>query len=101
MRLYSTTSYYICPRCNVTMEREFIAYCDRCGQCLNWKNYRGLFVLTGTFNGNTYEWQAGRQLKRIDMHTLVGQDGVDATDGIDDASGTVICITFSKEKLHK
>jgi len=35
------------------------------------------------------------------MNTLVGQNGVDATDGIDDASGTVIRITFSKEKLHK
>lgn len=29
------------------------------------------------------------------MRTLVGQDGVDASDGIDDASGTVIRITFS------
>ena len=29
------------------------------------------------------------------MRTLVGQDGVDAMDGIDDASGTVIRITFS------
>lgn len=29
------------------------------------------------------------------MRTLVGQDGVDATDGIDNASGTVLGITFS------
>lgn len=47
------------------------------------------------FNGNTYEWQTGKQLKRIDMRTLVGQEGIDATDGIDNASGTVLCITFS------
>ena len=32
--------FYICPRCHVTMEREFMSYCDRCGQCLDWKGYR-------------------------------------------------------------
>ena len=46
LRLYSTTSYYICPRCNVTMEREFMAYCDRCGQSLNWKNYKMAVIVT-------------------------------------------------------
>ena len=38
LRQYRLASYYLCPRCNVTMEREFMAYCDRCGQCLGWKN---------------------------------------------------------------
>ena len=32
--------YYMCPRCQITVEREFMAYCDRCGQCLNWSGYR-------------------------------------------------------------
>ncbi len=32
-------SYYVCPRCQITMEREFMRYCDRCGQCLNWSQY--------------------------------------------------------------
>ena len=27
--------YYVCPRCKVTMEREFQSYCDRCGQALD------------------------------------------------------------------
>jgi len=31
------TSFYVCPRCHITVEREFMAYCDRCGQCLDWK----------------------------------------------------------------
>ena len=26
-----------CPRCNVIIERFFQSYCDRCGQCLDWK----------------------------------------------------------------
>jgi uncharacterized paraquat-inducible protein A len=34
------TGYYVCPRCDITLDREFMAYCDRCGQCLNWKGYR-------------------------------------------------------------
>ena len=29
--------YYVCPRCHVTMEREFMHFCDRCGQHLDWK----------------------------------------------------------------
>ena len=32
--------YYICPRCNVSMEREFTSFCDRCGQALDWKEYK-------------------------------------------------------------
>ena len=32
-------SYYVCPRCRITLEREFVRYCDRCGQCLDWAMY--------------------------------------------------------------
>ena len=32
------SAYYFCPRCDVTLERDFQAYCDRCGQCLNWEH---------------------------------------------------------------
>lgn len=32
-------SYYVCPRCKITLEREFVMYCDRCGQCLDWEQY--------------------------------------------------------------
>lgn len=30
------TSFYVCPRCRNTIDREYMAYCDRCGQCLDW-----------------------------------------------------------------
>ena len=33
---FGETGYYVCPRCHVTMEREYMAFCDRCGQHLNW-----------------------------------------------------------------
>ena len=31
--------YPVCPRCGITLEREYQAYCDRCGQALDWKKY--------------------------------------------------------------
>ena len=30
----------VCPQCGRSIERDFQAYCDRCGQCLNWKGPR-------------------------------------------------------------
>ena len=33
-------AYYVCPRCHITVEREFMTYCNRCGQRLGWKNYK-------------------------------------------------------------
>lgn len=32
--------YYHCPRCQRLLDREFMAYCDCCGQCLDWRDYR-------------------------------------------------------------
>ena len=32
--------YYRCPRCQRILEREFLAYCSSCGQCLDWQSYR-------------------------------------------------------------
>ena len=33
------TGFPVCPQCGSTMEREYQAYCDRCGQCLSWKGF--------------------------------------------------------------
>ena len=36
----NTKEYFpICPSCQITLERDYQAYCDRCGQKLSWKNY--------------------------------------------------------------
>ena len=32
--------FYYCPRCQRLLEREFLAYCSSCGQCLDWHSYR-------------------------------------------------------------
>lgn len=34
-----------CPRCRITMEREYVCYCDRCGQCLDWDSYDDAIVV--------------------------------------------------------
>ena len=31
--------YYRCPRCQELLEREFMAYCSNCGQCLDWRSH--------------------------------------------------------------
>ena len=33
---YSKTTYPICPRCTVSLDREYMSFCDRCGQKLKW-----------------------------------------------------------------
>lgn len=37
--------YYICPRCHVSLSREFVSYCDRCGQHLGWRRYKKAKIL--------------------------------------------------------
>ena len=29
-------SYYICPECGASLDREYMAFCDSCGQRLSW-----------------------------------------------------------------
>lgn len=31
--------YPICPRCDMSIDREYQLYCDRCGQKLDWSSY--------------------------------------------------------------
>jgi len=42
---FGSTGYYKCPRCRITMEREFMAYCDRCGQRLDWDDYENVRII--------------------------------------------------------
>ncbi len=37
--LQNKYSYPICPRCRITLEREYQCFCDRCGQALDWTYY--------------------------------------------------------------
>lgn len=42
---FGQPAYYVCPRCGLTMEREFMSYCDRCGQRLGWRNYQNAKII--------------------------------------------------------
>ena len=37
LRLSGGDCYPICPRCGETFEREYMRFCDRCGQRLGWE----------------------------------------------------------------
>lgn len=37
--------YPVCPRCAVTMEREYVHFCDRCGQMLAWDFFEHAHVI--------------------------------------------------------
>lgn len=42
----SGDAYPICPRCALSMEREFQRCCDRCGQCLDWRGYKWAQIIS-------------------------------------------------------
>lgn len=44
-RVPRSTGFPVCPRCGVTMEREYQKFCDRCGQCLDWKGFSKAAVI--------------------------------------------------------
>lgn len=35
----SGNSYPLCPRCNSSLEREYMRFCDSCGQRLAWRGF--------------------------------------------------------------
>ena len=39
LRLENDDCYPVCPKCGVSLDREYMSYSDRCGQCLEWKEY--------------------------------------------------------------
>ena len=38
--------YPICPRCKRSMDREYVSFCDRCGQKLDWGDIDNAQILT-------------------------------------------------------
>ena len=38
-------AYPVCPRCRQSMDREYMGYCDRCGQKLSWAKLDNAKVL--------------------------------------------------------
>lgn len=41
IRLFpSDGAYPVCPRCTISLDREYQRFCDRCGQRLGWQDYK-------------------------------------------------------------
>ncbi len=40
LMIFQYVSFFVCPQCGITLEREFMKYCDRCGQRLDWRNHK-------------------------------------------------------------
>lgn len=38
-------TYPVCPRCKLTLDREYQRFCDRCGQRLDWSRYDKAVVI--------------------------------------------------------
>ena len=36
----SDGAYPVCPRCAISLDREYQRFCDRCGQRLGWQGYK-------------------------------------------------------------
>lgn len=41
----SGDSYPICPRCDCTFDREYMHFCDRCGQRLGWELFEYAHII--------------------------------------------------------
>ncbi len=50
---WNRNTFYVCPKCQATLEREFQSYCDRCGQCLDWKGYKSAKPIHIYWDGST------------------------------------------------
>ena len=44
-------AYPVCPSCAMGIEREYMAFCDRCGQKLGWKLYPHARVVRAGYKG--------------------------------------------------
>lgn len=45
MKFPNGYAFPVCPRCKITLEREYQSYCDRCGQCLDWNDFENAKVI--------------------------------------------------------
>ena len=61
----------ICPRCEITLEREFQSYCDRCGQHLDWSYFGNDGVLKKKYANNNSCKENTQQIKTSPDFTII------------------------------
>lgn len=50
LRFPSGLTFPVCPSCEITLDREYQHYCDRCGQCLSWRFFSKAIVVLWSAN---------------------------------------------------
>lgn len=45
LRLENGSMFPVCPRCRRSLDREYMNFCDRCGQRLDWKRLKHAEVI--------------------------------------------------------
>lgn len=45
LQIRPNDGYPVCPRCDCTIDREYMHFCDRCGQCLGWNVFENATVI--------------------------------------------------------
>ena len=50
LKLKSGNLYPVCPRCKITVDREYMKFCDRCGQRLGWAEIKDAIIVYPGFN---------------------------------------------------
>ncbi|GFI62549.1 hypothetical protein IMSAG049_01733 [Clostridiales bacterium] len=44
-KFWNGNTYPVCPQCHISLEREYQSYCDRCGQCLDWRSFKNAKIV--------------------------------------------------------
>lgn len=50
---WGNEGYYLCPRCKSSLERDFMLFCNCCGQKLDWNKYKEVKRIYPTQNDKT------------------------------------------------
>lgn len=50
----TNTTYSVCPRCDQSLEREYMSFCDRCGQKLNWDLFEHAKIIYPDYQKNNF-----------------------------------------------
>ena len=50
LKLKNGDLYPVCPRCRITVDREYMKFCDRCGQRLGWTEIKDAIIVYPGFN---------------------------------------------------
>ena len=50
LKLKNGDLYPVCPRCKITVDREYMKFCDRCGQRLGWAEIKDAIIVYPGFN---------------------------------------------------